>query len=257
MSPFQAWHHCKEWRSCCLIKSTSTPLRWTHPSVSAAITSYRTQLCGQRPRQELRPCEVFGTRFMSSVGNHAPSLPREEGGVLGRVPDICVQYSGSPLITHNSPHTHPYTRTHISKMLECGEMCERGFLGHLSAHWDRSCPGNGAVQCESQSCWVLHLLPLMFCIYGSWSSSCFDVFSPNSSWKDRRECETQTSITGRRLNLFSEGQTKRRNRSMLFPWSHCSRFPVTKHRDPVTLGETVQTHSLHHTFTLLLHVSRG
>lgn len=192
------------------------------------------------------------------LSGQSRSLSAKGGGeVLGRVPDICVQYSRSPLITHNFPHTHPYTRTHISKMLECGEMCERGFLGHLSAHWDRSCPGNGAVQCESQSCWVLHLLPLMFCIYGSWSSSCFDVFSPNSSWKDRRECETQTSITGRRLNLFSEGQTKRCNRSMLFLWSYCSRFPVTKHRDPVTLGETVQTHSLHHTFTLLHHVSRG
>lgn len=68
-------------------------------------------------------------------------------------------------------------------------MCERGFLGFLSAHWDRSCPGNGAIQCASHSCLVLHLLPLTFCIYDSWSSSCFDVFSLNSCWKDRRECE--------------------------------------------------------------------
>lgn len=111
----------------------------------------------------------------------------------------------------------------------------KGIFGAFIAHWDRCCPGNGAV--------------FIFCIYDSWSSSCFDVFSLNSSWKDRRECETQTFITGYCLNLFCEGQTKCSNRSMLFLWSYSSRFPVTKHRDPVTLGETVQTRTSSHIHT--------
>lgn len=125
-------------------------------------------------------------------------------------------------------------------------MCERGFLGRLSPLSDRSCPGNGAIQCTSPSCLVLRLLALMFCIYDSWSSSCFGVFSLSNNWKDRRECERQTFITGHRPNLFSEGQSVATGRCF-FLWSYCSSFPVTKHRDPGGDSPNTRTPSHIHT----------
>lgn len=94
---------------------------------------------------------------------------------------------------------------------------------------------------------MLHLLPLAFCVCDSWSSSCFDVLSLSSGWEERRECETQTSITG--LDLFCEGQTKCCSRSELFPRSYSSLSPNT-----VTLSpwgkRSKHTHMHTHSFTM-------
>lgn len=85
------------------------------------------------------------------IGRSHSLCAKGEGWVLSCVPDRCMQYTRSPLITRN-----PLTHTHT--FLRCLNVW-KGSFWYIS---NSACSHSGAIQRASLSCWVVHLLPHVY-----------------------------------------------------------------------------------------------